>query len=307
MAIDPVMPPSERVDYSPIVDRPRITWPGGARVALWVSPNVEHYEYVPAFDGRRDPYPRSPWPDVRQYSYCDYGNRVGFWRMLDVLDRHAVRCTVSLNLAVLDHFPEVKDAMVARQWAFMSHGVYNTEYITTCSEEEERAFIRDNIERLKRHTGDRLKGFFGPSFTGTERTPDLLAEAGILYHCDWVHDDQPVPIRVRSGRLVSVPYSVELNDGIVLRTWCDGEYFARICKAQFDQLYAEGAESGRVMCIALHPFLIGQPHRADHLDDVLRYILSHDGVWQTTADEIAEHYLEHHYEAAVAHAARLNG
>ena len=209
----------DRVDYSPIIDRPRITWPGGARVALWVSPNVEHYEYIPRFDGKRDPYPRSPYPDVQQYSYCDYGNRVGFWRMLEVLDRHAVRCTVSLNLAVLDHFPEVKDAMVARGWAFMSHGLYNTQYITTYSEEEERSFIRDNVDRLKRHTGDRLKGFFGPSFSGTVRTPDLLAEAGILYHCDWVHDDQPVPINVRSGRLISVPYSTEINDGIVLRTW----------------------------------------------------------------------------------------
>ena len=298
--------PPDRVDYSPIIDRPPITWPGKARVALWISPNVEHYEYLPAFDAKRDPYPRSPHPDVQQYSYYDYGNRVGFWRMLDVLDRHAARCTVSLNLAVLDHFPEVKQAMVERQWAFMSHGRYNTQYMTTFDEDQERAFIRDNIDSLKRHTGQQLKGFFGPSFSATERTPDLLAEAGILYHCDWVHDDQPVPIKVKSGRLISVPYSIEINDGIVLRTYCDGEYFARICKAQFDQLYREGADSGRVMCIALHPFLIGQPHRVDHLDDALRYILSHDGVWQTTADDIAEYYLEHCHDAAVAHAARLN-
>ena len=296
----------DRVAYMPIVDRPAIAWPGGARVAFWVSPNVEHYEYLPVFDGKRDPYPRSPYPDVQQYSYCDYGNRVGFWRMLEVLDRHDVRCTVSLNLGVLDHFPEVKAAMVERDWAFMSHGVYNTQYITTLTEAQERAFIDDNIETVMRHSGKRLKGFFGPSFTGTERTPDLLAQAGILYHCDWVHDDQPVPIKVNTGRLVSVPYSIELNDGIVLRNHCDGEYFARICMAQFDQLYREGADSGRVMCIALHPFLIGQPHRVDHLDRVLDHILSHDGVWQTTADDIAEHYLEHHYDAAVAHAASLN-
>jgi peptidoglycan/xylan/chitin deacetylase (PgdA/CDA1 family) len=297
--------PPGRVDYSPIIDRPHITWPGGARVALWVSPNVEHYEYLPEFDGKRDPYPRSPYPDVQQYSYCDYGNRIGFWRMLEVLDKYGIRCTVSLNLAVLDHFPEVKQAMVERNWDFMSHGLYNTQYVTTLGEAEERAFIADNIETLKRHTGKQLKGFFGPSFSGTERTPDLLAEAGILYHCDWVHDDQPVPIKVKSGRLISVPYSIEINDGIVLRTYCDGDYFARICKAQFDQLYREGSESGRVMCIALHPFLIGQPHRVEYLDDVLGHIMSHDGVWQTTADEIAEYYLEYCYDAAVAHMARL--
>ena len=293
----------DRVDYSPIIDRPPITWPGGARVAFWVSPNVEHYEYRPAPDGKRDPYPRSPHPDIQQYAYYDYGNRVGFWRMLEVLDKYAVRCTVSLNLGVLDHFPEIKAAMIERDWEYMSHGVYNTQYITTLSETEERNFIADNIASLASHTGKRLKGFFGPSFTGTERTPDLLAEAGILYHCDWVHDDQPVPIKVDSGRLISVPYSAEINDGVVLRTYCDGDYFARICMAQFDQLYREGADSGRVMCIALHPFLIGQPHRAQHLDRALDYILSHDGVWATTADEVAEYYLAHHYDAAVAHRA----
>ena len=300
-----MLTPLERVDYSPIIDRPVITWPGGARVAFWVAPNVEHYEYLPVHDGKRDPYPRSPYPDVQQYSYYDYGNRVGFWRMLEVLDKHDVRCTVSLNLGVLDHYPEVKAAMVERDWDFMSHGVYNTEYITTLSEAAERAFILDNIESLHRHTGKQLKGFFGPSFTGTERTPDLLAEAGILYHSDWLHDDQPVPIKVEAGRLISVPYTIEINDGIVLRTYSDGEYFAKICMAQFDQLYGEGAESGRVMCIALHPFLVGQPHRIAHLDRALDYILSHDGVWRTTADEIAEYYLEHYYDAAVAHAAGL--
>ncbi len=298
--------PPYRVDYLPIIDRPVIRWPGDARVALWVAPNVEHYEYLPDYDGKRDPYPRSPYPDVQQYAYCDYGNRIGFWRMLEVLDAHGVRCTVSLNLAVLEHFPEVRDAMVERDWDFMSHGFYNTRYITTYSEADERAFLVDNIETLKRQTGKRLKGFFGPSSTGTERTPDLIAEYGMIYHCDWAHDDQPVPIKVESGRLISVPYTFELNDGIVLRTYCDGEYFAWMCKAQFDKLYEEGAESGRVMCIALHPFLIGQPHRARHLDDALSYILSHDGVWQTTADEIAEYYLEHHYDTVTAHAARLN-
>ncbi|MBI4184553.1 MAG: polysaccharide deacetylase family protein [Proteobacteria bacterium] len=299
--------PPYRVDYLPIVDRPVIRWPGGARVALWVAPNVEHYEYLPVFDGKRDPYPRSPYPDVQQYAYCDYGNRVGFWRMLEVMDKYGIRCTVSLNLAVLEHFPEVRDAMLARDWAYMSHGFYNTRYITTYTEAEERAFLKDNIDTLARQTGMRLKGFFGPSSTGTERTPDLLAEFGILYHCDWAHDDQPVPIKVKSGRLISVPYTFEINDGHVLRTYCEGEYFSRIIKAQFDTLYREGAESGRVMCIALHPFLIGQPHRIQHLDDALRHILSHEGVWLTTADEIAEYYLAHYYDQAAGHAARLAG
>lgn len=289
--------PPGRVDYSPIVDRPPIRWPDGARLALWVAPNVEHYEYTPPFDGNRNPWPRTPYPDVQQYSYRDYGNRVGFWRMLEVLDAYQTQCTVSLNLAVLEHFPEIRDAMVERDWDYMSHGIYNTRYLNTCSQEEERAFYADCVETLKRHTGKDLKGMLGPAISATDYTPDLMAEAGLVYHTDWVHDDQPVPIRVDSGRLISVPYSFELNDSPVFARHFEGEYFVDMCKAQFDTLYAEGAESGRVMCIALHPFLFGQPHRIRYLDEILDYVGSHSSVWHTTADAIAEYYLEHYYVA----------
>jgi peptidoglycan/xylan/chitin deacetylase (PgdA/CDA1 family) len=247
-----------------------------------------------------------PHPDVQQYAYRDYGNRVGFWRMVEVLDEYHIKCCVSLNMAVLEHYPEIAEAMVKRDWDFMSHGIYNTIYLYTYSEEQERAFYQDCIDTLKRHTGKQLKGMLGPAITGTERTPDLMAEAGLIYHTDWMHDDQPVPIRVHSGKLISVPYSIELNDVPVFRNHFEGEYFVRICKAQFDQLYKEGAENGRVMCIALHPYLIGQPHRIKYLDAILSYIMAHDGVWQTTADEIAEYYIARYYDQAVAHTAKVN-
>ena len=299
--------PPHRVDYSPIIDRPPIKWPSDARVALWIAPNVEHYEYLPDNDGPRNPWPRVPHPDAQQYSYRDYGNRIGFWRMLEVLDKYGIRCGASLNLAVLEHFPEIGEAMMKRGWDFMSHGIYNTRYLNTYSEEQEREFYQDCIETLRRHTGKKLKGMLGPGISGSERTPDLMAEAGLIYHADWMHDDQPVPIRVRSGKLVSVPYSIELNDVIIFRQHYEGEYFARICKAQFDQLYKEGAESGRVMCIAIHPYFIGQPHRVKYLEETLSYIVAHEGVWQTTADEIAEYYIANYYDQAVAHAERLNG
>ena len=294
--------PPYRVDYSPIIERPPITWPNNARVAFWVAPNIEHYEYLPAYEGARNPWPRTPYPDVQQYTYRDYGNRVGFWRMTEVLDAYGIKCCVSLNLAVLEHYPEIAEAMVQRDWDFMSHGIYNTRYLYGYDEARERDFYRDCIDTLKRHTGKQLKGMLGPAISGTLRTPDLMAEAGLIYHTDWVHDDQPVPIRVESGKLISVPYSFELNDVPVFRANYEADYFVRICKAQFDQLYREGAQSGRVMCIALHPYLIGQPHRAKYLDEILNYIMSHDGVWQTTADEIAEYYITNHYDQAVAHA-----
>ena len=156
--------PPDRVDYSPIIDRPTIRWPNGARVALWISPNVEHYEYTPVYEGLRSPWPRMPSPDAQQYSYRDYGNRVGFWRMLDVLDKHSIRCCVSLNLAVLEHYPEIAEAMVQRDYDFMSHGIYNTRYLYVHSEEEEREFYRDSIETLRRHTGKQLKGHAGTRY-----------------------------------------------------------------------------------------------------------------------------------------------
>lgn len=296
--------PIDRIAYSPIIERPPIRWPGDARVAFWVAPNVEFYEYLPPRDGVRNPWPRSPHPDVQGYAEREYGNRVGFWRMLPVLDRHDVRCTVSLNFAVLDHFPEIGEAMIGREWELMSHGIYNTRYLTTLSEDEEREFYRDNVESCLRATGRPLKGMLGPAISNTLATPDLMAEAGLIYHADWLHDDQPVPVSVKSGRLVSVPYSIELNDTPVYNQHYEADHFMRICKAQFDQLYEEGAESGRVMCLALHPYATGAPHRIRYLDETLEYILSHDGVWQCTAGEIAEHYLANHYDDAVAAATR---
>jgi allantoinase len=298
--------PPDRFDYSPIVERPRIVWPNAARVAVWVAPNIEHYEYLPTFDGVRNPWPRCPYPDVQGYAAFDYGNRVGFWRMLEVLDKHAIRCTVSLNLSVLYRYPQIAQAMLERNWDFMSHGIFNTEFLTTFSEEREHAWLRENIDIFERYTGRKLKGFFGPSSSCTVNTPDLLAALGFRYHCDWMHDDQPMPLKVKTGKLISVPYTMEINDGPVLRASGDTDYFARICKLQFDQLYREGEESGRVMCIATHPCWTGQPHRIRYLDEALTYILGHDGVWLTTAEEIAEYYYAHYYERMVEQVAAWN-
>lgn len=297
--------PPHRVEYLPIVDRPRIAWPGNARVAFWVAPNVEHYEYLPPRDPHRNPWPRTPWPEVQGYGYRDYGNRVGLWRMLEAFDRFDVRATVSLNLAVFEHYPEVGAAMIERDWEVMSHGIYNTRYLHALSEEEERAFYRDCIDTMRRHTGKPLLGMLGPAVSNSARTPDLMAEAGLLYHADWMHDDQPVPIEVETGRLVSVPYSTELNDVPVFLNHFDGDEFVEMAKDQFDRLWREGEESGRVMCLAVHPYLMGMPHRVRHLEEIFAHVRAHDGVWHATGGEIARHFLEHSYDAFVEHAARL--
>ena len=253
--------PPNRVDYLPMIDRPIIKWPNNARVAFWVAPNIEHYEYLPPLDGVRNPWPRSPLPDVQQYSLHEYGNRVGFWRVLEVLDRYQIRCSTTLNIGVLQHFPEIADAMLKRDWTFVNHGFYNTRYITAFSEEQEREFFQRCRETFKRLTGRELKGQSGPAASNTERTPDIVAEVGFIYQTDWKIDDHPLPIKVRSGRLVCIPYTSELNDAPLMRHHYEADYYAKICKAQFDQLYREGEENGRLMCIAFHPYVMGRPHR----------------------------------------------
>ena len=298
--------PPHRVDYLPMSDRPSISWPDGARVALWIAPNVEHYEYLPPRDPGRNPWPRSPHPDDQGYSHRDYGNRIGFWRMLEALDRYDVTCTASTNLAVFEHYPDVGKAMADRGCEIMSNGIYNTRYLSSLSEDEERDFYVDCVETLRRHTGQQLRGMLGPAVSNTIRTPDLMAEAGLTYHADWLHDDQPIPIHVEKGRLVSVPYSIELNDVPVFLHHYDTDDFVAMVKAQFDTLYEEGATSGRVMALALHPYLMGMPHRIDGLEEILDYLLGHDLVWQTTASEIADYFLDHHYDEFVEHAASIN-
>ncbi len=290
-------------DYLPYKNRPKIVWPNGAQLAFWVAPNVEFYELAPPPNPTRVAWPR-PQPDVLAYSWRDYGNRAGFWRMLEAMDHYRVRGSVSLNAAVCDHHPEVIEACVERGWEFYSHGIYNTRYTYGMSEEQERAFIVDVIESVRRHTGQTLSGWLSPALTNNERTMELLAGHGVLYTCDLFHDDQPMPVKVKSGRFVSIPYSLEMNDIIAYNSnLVSPRGYGEIIKAQFDQLYAEGAESGTVMCVPLHPFLVGQPHRIAAFADALAYVTGHDKVWVTTGREIAQHFLAHYYDAFAAAAA----
>jgi hypothetical protein len=202
-------PPSllARIKYCPLPGRPRLRWPDDARLAFSVIPNVEYYQYTPA--AVRVGRSGFPAPDVPAYASRDYGNRVGFWRMLDVLDRHEIRCTVNVNLAVLEHFPQIRDAMLARDWDFCFHGFYNDlPEPRGLSEAEERAWYERAVRMFHDLTGRRMSGANVLSRGSSHHMPDLLAEMGFLYHADWMHDDQPTPITVRQGRLVSVPYSM---------------------------------------------------------------------------------------------------
>lgn len=300
------MPDFDRVPYSPIMDRPRLTWPDGARIALWVVPNIEHYEWLPREVRIRNPWPRTPHPDVLGWGVRDYGNRIGLWRLFDATDRLGIRCTVSLSLSVLQHYPEILEAMEKRNWEYMSHGMYNTRYHWGYTEEEERKVIAECCDIHERLTGRKLPGWFSPAAAQTVNTPDLCAEAGIKYYCDLYHDDQPFPLRTRAGRIVTVPYSMDINDAVMHRRPDEAAEFARQMVDCFDTMYreGEGQGQGRVMCVALHPYWIGAPHRIRHFERAMEYILGHSGVWLATGGQIADWYLAHHLGPVEAHLAQ---
>lgn len=274
-----------RCDYSAIISRKPLRWPNNARVAVWVIPNIEWFEFDWSLSG--------VLPDVRNFSRRDYGARVGIWRLMAILDKHNLRATVALNSAVCQHYPLIIEEAKKRRWEFMGHGITNSRPLAGLSEVEERRVVHECLATIEQATGERPRGWLGPGLIETYNTLDLLAEEGIRYVCDWVNDDQPYPMKVRQGSIVSLPYSIELNDMPLFNVpnFMPRDFLEMI-RDQFDVLYREGAENGRVMGIALHPFLIGAPFRIKYLDEALAYIAGHDGVWFATGSEIEDWYCE---------------
>ena len=279
-----------RFDYSPIADREPLRFPDGARVAVWVIPNIEHFHWdkpstsVTAVTAHLK-------PDVLNYSWRDFGVRVGIWRMMEVMERHGVKGTVALNSEVCGQYPRIVEAGNDLGWEWMAHGSTNSVLFNDQSEEEERGIIRDIVSTISDSTGAAPKGWLSPALSESFNTPDILAENGIEYVCNWVNDEQPYAMNVRTGSLISVPYSIEINDiPAFLDRGLGAEEFYRMIVDQFDVLYEDGAASGRVMAICLHPFLIGHAFRAKYLDKALDYITRRKEVWVTRGGEINDWY-----------------
>lgn len=275
-------------DYSAIVDREPIRWPGGARVAFYLGLNIEHYQVdrpsTSIFAGTAGLV-----PDPLNYGWRDYGPRVGFWRVLEVLDRHGIRASALLNSEAAEHYPRIVEAGRERNWAWLAHGKNNSVLQPELAAEDEREYLAEMLTTIERATGTRPRGWMGPALTESFATPTLLRELGIDYVLDWTNDDQPYPLRVPG--LLSMPYSVELNDNtLFLGTGLSGPDFVRMVRDQLDQLWQDAEAGGRVMALALHPFVIGQAFRTRYLDEALNHIVDHPGVWLTTSDEIAAHY-----------------
>lgn len=279
---------NELYPYQPITERPPIKWPGGARVAFYLGLNVEHYlvdrPSTSIFGGTA-----GLTPDPLNYGWRDYGPRVGFWRLLESLDRHNVRASVLLNSDVCTKYPQIIEAGLARDWAWLAHGRDNSTFQAGMTREEEHTYLADVVATIRAATGRRVNGWLGPALTETFETPSLLAELGLSYTLDWTNDDQPYELTVPG--MYSVPYSIELNDVTMFVTKSyTGPEFLDAVRDQYDQLYTDSAESGRVMALCIHPFLTNQPFRHKYLDEALQYIANQEGVWMATSDEILDAY-----------------
>jgi peptidoglycan/xylan/chitin deacetylase (PgdA/CDA1 family) len=276
-----------RYAYSAITRRRDYSWPDGQRLAVYIGFNVEHFEFGAGLGAALGP--RSPEPDVLNYSWRDYGNRVGVWRCLEVFDALKLPVGAIINTALYDYCPEVVDAFVKRGDELIAHGYTNSERQSEMKEDEERALIAGCRERIKKESGKAPVGWLSPWISESHATPDLLAEAGYKYTLNWCHDDQPTQFKTKGGELWSIPYPQELNDVpmIVLRQM-DARDFADMMVDNFDEMLAQAKAQPLVMGIALHPYLVGQPYRLRHLRRALQHIANAKGVWFTTPAKIWE-------------------
>ena len=279
--------------YTPINDRPTLKWPNGARLAVWIIPNIEFFPLTRGI--APSPYDsRATVPSVRAWAQRDYGNRVGIWRIMEVLQKHGVRASPTLNSDICDHHPQIVKAAVELGWEILGHNETNSLWLNQMKPEDEKPSIARTLSKIGALSRKKPVGWLGAGLAETWNTLDYLADEGVQYIADWVSDDQPFFITLDDGRkLVSIPYSYEINDSPFLYTRNGTiDQFVAAIKRQFDTLYAEGAQSGRVMAICLHPYLIGVPHRIRGLDDALGYIAAHEGVWFATGEEIVRAWLE---------------
>ncbi len=273
--------------YTSIRNRPRIKWPNGARLALCVIPCLEHFALdQPMPEGTRKV------PDIPTWSKRDYGNRVGVFRIFDALDRHSIRATAAINSDLCDAHPEIMEEVAKREWGVIAHGESNSRFLNGMEPAEEQRAIHDALAKIESATGTRPRGWMGPGMQQTANTMEYLVAEGIEYVADWLNDDQPYMIGVGNEKLVALPYGGETHDkGVFMRLFFTPAQYQQMITDHFDVLYREGADSGRVMALQLHPYVIGVPHRIQALERALEHICSHDDVWFATGDEIVDHYL----------------
>lgn len=285
------MLPTERIAYSPISERPRLSLPNGKRMAVWIIVNVEEWnpkETMPR-TVLTPPAGGAPMPDIPNWAWHEYGNRVGFWRMLEVFDEFEVPAALAINGSAIAAYEPIARAAHDRKWEFIGHGFSQKNMQKV---ENEREDIARTTKVITDFTGKRPRGWLGPGLTETWETPDILVEEGYSYVCDWVLDDEPVVLKTRTKPILNVPYTQECNDVamMLIQHHKASEYFDR-ASDQFDQIHHDARHSARVMAIVVHPYIMGAPHRLKYFRKIVEKIASYDDVAFMTGGEIADWYL----------------
>jgi allantoinase len=285
------MLPTERLDYSAIAQRTRLVLPDGARLAVWVIVNVEEWDPRETMPRRviTPPAGGAPMPDIPNWAWHEYGNRVGFWRMLEVLDQNKIRAVLAINGSAIARYEPIARAALDRGWEFIGHGFTQKNMQKVADERDD---IRKTAAAIRTFTGRNPRGWLGPGLTESWETPDLLVEEGYHYICDWVLDDQPVTLRTRTRPIVNIPYTQECNDVamMLIQHHKANEYYDRAVD-QFEQLYADAVGSARVMALVVHPYIMGAPHRLKYFRNAIAHIREHRDVLFCTGEEILDWYL----------------
>jgi peptidoglycan/xylan/chitin deacetylase (PgdA/CDA1 family) len=284
------MLPRERCAYSAIVDRPPLKLPGRARLVFWTIVNLEVWDIGKPMARQvlAPPTGQTQIPDVPNWSWHEYGMRVGVWRFFDLFKGLNIRPTLAINARVCEDYARVAEQAKAEAWEFMGHS-YQQGPIH--GESDQKAMVACSLDIIERFCGKRPLGWLGPGLTETLDTPEILAAAGIKYIGDWVYDDEPTVIRTAAGSLLTLPYTVELNDiPMMIIQHHESDYLLRRAIDQFDRLYAEGEQRAKIFALAIHPYISGQPHRIKYLETIYDYARRFDGVVYWTGEEILHWY-----------------
>lgn len=282
--------------FSPLPTRPALHWPDGAWLALGLVVHFDYWELEPPKDAVSDPRFRDTFgafrPDQRTYAWREYGNRIGIFRLMEVLDSHGLTATLAAGTAAIARCPQVIDAALARGWEVAAHGDYATRMISSAmSETAEADIIGQAAEVIASISGQRPLGWIGQDYGQSTRTPALLARAGFRYLSDWPNDDQPY-LMTTTPPILSIPAQAELDDVQLL-------WHRRVLTPRYPDIVAEAAdvlraEGGRSLVLGLHPWLFGMPHRIRYLDAALVRLVRLSGIWHAPLARICAHVLSHH-------------
>jgi allantoinase len=286
------MIPRDRLPFSAIVDRPKLRLPKGERIIVWTIVNLEVWDISRAMARQALPPPAGVTmiPDVPNWSWHEYGMRVGFWRFHALYERLKIQPTLAINARVCVDYPRVAQACKDSGWEFMGHSY---EQGPIHNEKDQPGMIKRTLDTIERFAGKPAAGWLGPGLTETLDTPENLAKAGIKYIGDWVHDDEPTEIQTANGPLITLPYSMETNDiPVMMVQHHEAAYWKQKCIDSFDRLYQEGADRPKIMAIAIHPYISGQPFRIKYLEQIYDYINGFSGVLHWNGEQILDWYLK---------------